>query len=197
MESTEEPETTEDSTGCYDTDDPAEQVEEERLREFLRLIRSCSVSAVKELLDGYDGFDINRKNYRGVTGLSLAVEVNCEPIVDLLLARPGLEIGDTLMHAICTNRDAIAEKLLDVMQTRHPERVMSGCVSAEFPEHLTPLMLAAQCGNFKMISLLLSRGHKIPIPHKPKCLCKEVNTYRGGNWPCLARLRGQLAASRT
>jgi len=151
--------------------------DEDAQRRVLSLVKTCNVPSVKALLDEYGaGFDLNCKNYQGMTGLNLAIEANCEQMVDLLLSRPGLDIGDSLMHAIRENAYAIVIKLLDILQTDRPETVQLGYErSTEFPQYLTPLMLAAQCGHFTIISLLLKRGHTIQIPHKPQCLCKEAS----------------------
>lgn len=110
----------ESSEAPYSTDDEhSDRDADERLRAFLALVQSSRVSAVRQRLNAYgDEFDANRKNYLGLTALSVAVQEGCEPIVDLLLARAGVEIGDSLMHAICRGRDAIAEKLLDAVQVR-------------------------------------------------------------------------------
>lgn len=171
-------------TGDDDDDDDDEDdgggraVIEELHRELLGLIRDNDASAVHELLDGHAELNVNTKDYRGVTGLGVAVEAGSESVVDLLLSRrPRPDIGDSLMRAISEGRDAIAEKLLDVLQSsEQPESAQLGYGdSAEYPPHLTPLMLAAQCGNFRMVGLLLDRGHAIPEPHEPRCMCKEVS----------------------
>lgn len=146
-------------------------------RNLLNFVRLCDIEKVKDLLESNNDFNINCKNYQGMTGLNLAIEANCEPMVDLLLSQPGIEIGDSLMHAIVDNHYAIVVKLLDILQSVDPERVKMGYDNSnEFPPHLTPLMLAAQCGHFRIISLLLKRGHEITIPHKPQCTCLEVIT---------------------
>lgn len=153
-----------------------EQSMEEMERKFLNLIKTCDISSVKYMLENNSDLDINCKNYQGLTGLNLAIEVNCEEMVDLLLSHSGLEIGDSLMHAIRENHYSIVIKLLDILQSENPESVHLGYKhSTEFPQHLTPLMLAAQCGHFKIIGLLLKRGHIISIPHPSRCLCKEVS----------------------
>lgn len=175
-------------TGDDDDDDDDEDddagggggraVIEELHRELLGLIRNDDALAVRELLDGHAELDVNAKDYRGVTGLGVAVEAGSESVVDLLLSRqPRPDVGDSLMRAISEGQNAIAEKLLDVLQSsERPESAQLGYGdSAEYPPHLTPLMLAAQCGNFRIVGLLLDRGHAIPEPHEPRCMCKEVS----------------------
>lgn len=145
-------------------------------KKFLNMVKTCNVLSVTNILENHSDFDFNCKNYQGYTGLTLAIEANCEQMVDLLLSRSGLEIGDSLMHAIRENNYSIVIKILDMLQMECPESVYVGCEnSTEFPAHLTPLMLAAQCGYLKIIRLLLKRGHTIQIPHQPQCLCKEVS----------------------
>lgn len=156
------------------TDNYSEELE----RKFFYAITSCDIGTVNVVLQkkSYSDFDINCKNYQGMTGLNLAIQVNCESIVDLLIKQSGLEIGDSLMHAIRENFYSVVVKLLDILESKDPEKVKQGYEhSTEFPKHLTPLMLAAQCGHYTIIKLLLSRGHTIPIPHKPGCNCLEVS----------------------
>lgn len=154
-----------------------ESLSDEQLnRKFLDLIESCDVDGVTDMLDKSVDIDLNHKNYKGMTGLHVAIEAGCDRIVDLLLSRPEVEIGDALMYAIRDNRYGMFVKILDMVQAREPENVRSGYKgSAEFPQHVTPLMLAAQCGHYKIIKLLLERDHVIEIPHKPTCSCKEVS----------------------
>ncbi|KRY30773.1 Short transient receptor potential channel 5 [Trichinella spiralis] len=42
-----------------------------------------------------------------------------------------------------------------------------------FPNHLTPIMVAAQMGNYKMIKLFVEMGYTVPIPHRAGCICNE------------------------
>ncbi|VVC25429.1 Transient receptor ion channel domain,Ion transport domain,Transient receptor potential channel [Cinara cedri] len=166
---------------------------EELQRKFLYAIKACDIVTVKDLLEKRKrkqlDFDLNCKNYQGTNGLNLAIQVNCEQTIDLLVSQPGLQIGDSLMHAIRENLYSIVIKLLDILESKDPEKVKLGYEhSIEFPQHLTPLILAAQCGHYKIIGLLLKRGHTIPIPHKPQCFCKDV-------CKSLAQLNDGLGAS--
>jgi hypothetical protein len=47
-------------------------------------------------------------------------------MVDLLLSRHGLEIGDSLMYVIRENQYSIVVKLLDILPSENPENVKLG-----------------------------------------------------------------------
>lgn len=173
-----------DDTVRDSNDSPVENVDDkspytnlsprEKENKFLNLVKMCEVSSVRSLLKNND-FDLNCKNYQGMMALNLAIESNCEQMVDLLLSQPGLDFGDSLMHAIRANQYSIVIKLLDTLQSVSPESIDLGYESStKIPHHITPLMLAVQYGHFRIISLLLQRGHVIPMPDKPQCLCHEV-----------------------
>lgn len=65
--------------------------------------------------------------------------------------------------------------LIDKVQETSPGSEFDGVPgSSDFPEHMTPLMLAAQCGHYEIIGKLLERGHPpIKKPHKPACRCEK------------------------
>ncbi|KRX86819.1 Short transient receptor potential channel 1 [Trichinella pseudospiralis] len=42
-----------------------------------------------------------------------------------------------------------------------------------FPDYLTPIIVAAQMGNYKMIKLLVEMGYRVPVPHRAGCICNE------------------------
>lgn len=166
-------------------DERTDDGDADRLQRMLfDAIRTRDASTARALLDGPYGVDVNCKDYRGVTGLNLAIEIGYEPMVDVLLDRPGLDVGDSLMYAIRDGRYLIVEKLLNAVVG--PNGRPPGCGaqpaqpgSIEFPRHLTPLVLAAQCGHINIIGLLLSRGHTpITTPHEPRCSCNEVRWER-------------------
>ncbi|XP_050530406.1 short transient receptor potential channel 3-like [Daktulosphaira vitifoliae] len=160
--------------------DPAESLH----RKFFDAVRACNVMAVQNLFDKLQTDDrtaittadlINYKNYRGMTALNMAIEADCEPMVDLLLSKPGLIIGDSLLYAIRQDRYTVVVKLLEAFRATVPDLAYEGYdKSTVFPAYLTPLVLAAQCGRYKIIDLLLKQGHIIEIPHEPTCVCKEV-----------------------
>lgn len=62
--------------------------------------------------------------------------------------------------------------LLDAQQKISPGLEFAGAThSADFPSHVTPLILAAQMGHYEIVILLIGRGHTIARPHLPNCPC--------------------------
>ncbi|KAI8429747.1 hypothetical protein MSG28_000298 [Choristoneura fumiferana] len=148
--------------------------------EFLRLVTEDNVSSVQTYLREHPGLNVNCVNYQGVSALHIAVKNRSEAMVEFLLKQPNIEIGDTIMHAVRENNIKILVKLLDTQKEICPGLEFAGSThSPNFPEHVTPLILAAQSGNYEAVALLVQRGHTIPAPHLPNCLCadcKSVNS---------------------
>ncbi|GBP12137.1 Short transient receptor potential channel 6 [Eumeta japonica] len=68
-------------------------------------------------------------------------------------------------------------KLLDAQKRKSPGLEFAGAThSTEFPEHVTPLILAAQCRNYEAVGLLVARGHAIDRPHPPHCACDDCKS---------------------
>ncbi|XP_073942520.1 short transient receptor potential channel 4-like isoform X2 [Choristoneura fumiferana] len=142
--------------------------------EFLRLVTEDNVSSVQTYLREHPGLNVNCVNYQGVSALHIAVKNRSEAMVEFLLKQPNIEIGDTIMHAVRENNIKILVKLLDTQKEICPGLEFAGSThSPNFPEHVTPLILAAQSGNYEAVALLVQRGHTIPAPHLPNCLCAD------------------------
>nr|XP_024215388.1 short transient receptor potential channel 3-like isoform X2 [Halyomorpha halys] len=147
-------------------------LEEEKL--FHELVAGGDVSAVSDFINKRPEFNINCENYQGTSALHIAVKEDNEDMVQLLLSLPGIEVRDSHLFAIRDNHSGILVMILDKLQSINPALEFMACSnSPEFAENITPLILAAEAGHFEIVGLLISRGHVIPRPHKPRCFCKE------------------------
>ncbi|CAH1408067.1 unnamed protein product [Nezara viridula] len=147
-------------------------LEEEKL--FHELVAGGDVSAVSDFINKRPDFNINCENYQGTSALHIAVKDDNEDMVQYLLSLPGIEVRDSHLFAIRDNHPGILVMILDKLQSINPALEFMACSnSPEFAENVTPLILAAEAGHFEIVGLLISRGHVIPRPHKPRCFCKE------------------------
>ncbi|CAB3238553.1 unnamed protein product [Arctia plantaginis] len=108
----------------------------------------------------------------GISAIHIAVQNRSEAMVEFLLKYPNLEIGDSVLHAVRDNSIKILVMLLDAQQKISPGLEFAGAThSADFPSHVTPLILAAHMGHYEIVMLLIGRGHTIARPHIPNCPC--------------------------
>lgn len=165
---------------------------------FIEAIRRNDLDAVTEFLDGklvnIDCFDRT-----GRTGLQIAVQEKNVAILTELLGR-GANIGNALLDAIkvesleCVALLVQYEKNRNQDYTHTVERHRSRTSLAQISLHkrvLTPLVLAAQMGNFDITKFLMIQGYVIERPHPKFCGCdncqalgrlgcylNNLNTYR-------------------
>lgn len=143
-------------------------------KKFFELVAANDLIAVREFLNDNPGFNINCVNFQGVSALHIAVQNAAEPMVELLLKQKDIDVGDCHLHAIRDNQIKILQMLLDKLQETAPGLEFVGVShSSDFPEYVTPLILASQCGHFEIIELLIERGHKLVKPHPPSCQCHD------------------------
>nr|CAI5835916.1 unnamed protein product [Callosobruchus analis] len=143
-------------------------------QKFFELVSTGDVVAVKEYLDQHPNLNINCTNFQGVTALLIAVHSHAEPMVEFLLAQPGIDIGDCVLHAVKDNQPIILKLLLDKLNSTTPSLEFIGVThSNDFADYITPLILAAQCGHYEIIKMLIERGHTISKPHPPTCRCAD------------------------
>ncbi|XP_060517765.1 short transient receptor potential channel 4-like [Cylas formicarius] len=151
---------------------------QESEKKFFELVTAGDVITVKEYLEANRGFNINCVNFQGVSALLIAVQNHSEPMVEFLLTQPGIDIGDCILHAIKDNQRKILEMLLEKLSQIAPSLEFVGVThSTDFPDYITPLILAAQCGHYEIIELLIQRGHVITKPHPPSCRCADCRVH--------------------
>ncbi|KAJ8940174.1 hypothetical protein NQ318_019383 [Aromia moschata] len=147
---------------------------QEREKKFFELVASGDVIGVKDYLESNPGVNINATNFQGVTALLIAVQSHAEPMVEFLLEQPGIDIGDCVLHAVKENLPNILTMLLNKLNETGPSLEFVGAThSSDFPDYVTPLILAAQCGHYEIIKMLIERGHTITKPHPPTCRCSD------------------------
>ncbi|XP_050527847.1 short transient receptor potential channel 4-like [Daktulosphaira vitifoliae] len=145
--------------------------------EFFNIVDRCNVPAVKLFLES-NQIDLNKKNYQGITPLHLAIKNDCYPLVDLFLSYENVQLGDLKLFAIAHDNLSMFKHLIEyendaIMGRRYIEGIKLNYSedSEEYPNFITPLLLAAQCGRYEMIEYLLSCGDKLERPHPSKCMC--------------------------
>ena len=150
----------------------------EHEKKFFDLVNGNELQLVSEFLDDSPHFNINCVNFQGVSALHVSVNNRSEQMVQLLLQRRGVQVGDCVLHAIRDNQIKITQLLLDKLNEISPGLEFVGCAnSSDFPDHLTPLIFAAQCGHFEIIEMLIERGHVMSKPHAPNCACEECKSH--------------------
>lgn len=107
---------------------------------------------------------------QGVSALHVAIKKHNESMVEYLLNVTNINIGDSALHAIRKNNANILLLILDKLGNEF-EAVGHSGESSDFPDHITPLMLAADLGHYELIEILLERGHRLSKPHLPNCCC--------------------------
>nr|XP_022919022.1 short transient receptor potential channel 4-like [Onthophagus taurus] len=141
-------------------------------KRFFELVATNELQRVKEFLLDNPTFNINCVNFQGVSALHIAVQNHADQMVEFLLQQPNIDIGDCVLIAIRDNDIKILQLLLNKLQEIAPGLEFVGVTnSSDFPDYVTPMILAAQCGHFEIIELLIERGHKLIKPHLPNCRC--------------------------
>lgn len=101
-----------------------------------------------------------------------------------LLSIPDIDVKDCALFAIKENQLNILQILLNRLAEVSLEKEVCGCITAqstEFPDCITPLILASQLGNYEIIGSLISRGHKMDRPHIPSCNCSDCELSKFSN----------------
>ncbi|VVC45159.1 Ion transport domain,Transient receptor potential channel, canonical,Ankyrin repeat-containing [Cinara cedri] len=146
---------------------------------FFTLVENCDVSGVEKYMATYL-VNLNMKNYQAITPLHLAIQNDCEPLVDLFLRQKGVRIGDSVLYAIAHDNLNLLNRLLGYVDVHGGKGALNADAandneddSDEFRPFMTALMLAAQCGQYEIVEYLLSHGHRIDRPHPTRCACED------------------------
>ncbi|KAK9888542.1 hypothetical protein WA026_000789 [Henosepilachna vigintioctopunctata] len=143
-------------------------------KKFFDLVHSGDVEDVKKFLEKNTDFNINCVNFQGVSALLVAIQTKNDHMVEFLINQNGIDIGDAVLHAVRDNQPKIVELLLEKLHNTAPSLEFVGVThSSDFPDYMTPLILAAQEGHFEIIEMLIQRGHGIAKPHSPRCRCAD------------------------
>lgn len=95
-------------------------------------------------------------------------------MVQFLLSQETIDVGDSALHAVRENLSNVLEMILNHLESVAPGLEFAGYTqSSDFADHITPLILAAQCGHYEIIEMLIERGHRINKPHLPNCVCEK------------------------
>ena len=127
---------------------------------FLEAVTDGNMKQVQQLINE-GNIDINCSDCTGETGLHIAVSNEMPDMVDLLI-RSGAELDNALFQAII--RDSL--ECVEVL-------IKSYSISAKKKDgqhfNMTPIVFAAQKGNYEIVKMLLLRGHYISKPHSKFC----------------------------
>lgn len=121
--------------------------------------------------------------------IQIAVDNENVELVEFLLKQDGVKIGDALLYAVREGVYRIVEMLID-----HPSisREMLGKEwsdrqraeteeSSDYSPDVSPVILAAQCNQFEILQLLLSRGARVVKPHSLSCGCQRCKQVGKGS----------------
>ena len=131
--------------------------------------------------------NINCQDHMCRSALELALVGDHLPVVEYLMPRTNLQcVEDALLYAIDRDHLRYCELILD-----HPlyknQRIRMANSTAFYHQEMTgprirpdttPIVLAGQNNNFRIIKLLMERGSSIKMPHDYFCDCTECTNMR-------------------
>lgn len=172
-------------------------------RDFLEYVKRGDLSAVREYVDA-GMVDINCMDGNGQTAVQIAVKEGNLNILSFLLFKKGdLFIDNALLDAI--NKESLEcvmvlvdydkqQKETGTLPVKKERKVNENTgleVSEQYTRFITPLVLAAQIGNYEITKFLMTHGYIIEDPHQKFCDCSacaelgrlgcylsHLNTYR-------------------
>uniref|UniRef100_A0A5S6Q6X5 ANK_REP_REGION domain-containing protein n=1 Tax=Trichuris muris TaxID=70415 RepID=A0A5S6Q6X5_TRIMR len=141
---------------------------------------------IQELLEMFkmEPFRMQSENHNYLTPLMYALVTRKMHVFYWLLEKTAYRFRDTVLTAVMLGDTFNVKLLLDIQSFDEDEMPPKA-----FPSCMTPLMLAAHCDNHEMVKLLLSRGHKLEMPHRPNCRCKDCKSESNGQVVAVCRKR--------
>ncbi|XP_064469381.1 short transient receptor potential channel 4-like [Ornithodoros turicata] len=160
------------SLSAQETATPVELPElDEAESRLFDLVQSGNVKKVEAFFRERPGINVNCINCQGYTVLHLAVKNEDLPMIRFLVSS-GARAKDTILYAVQTANQPIVQYILDVLEKADETFEKRGYLSSRlYTSDITPMILAAQLGHWSLIRLFLSRGHRVPIPHRSSCMC--------------------------
>ncbi|KRX86817.1 Short transient receptor potential channel 4 [Trichinella pseudospiralis] len=137
----------------------------------------------------------NEKSKTSTTAMDTKSKGGARDIFDLIDCGKEDELANCVSYAILRKKWKPILKWLPKIEYRLKETVLIAVFGSEvkvvaallrdrrydvnselpvlFPDYLTPIIVAAQMGNYKMIKLLVEMGYRVPVPHRAGCICNE------------------------
>ncbi|XP_054730943.1 transient receptor potential protein isoform X2 [Anastrepha obliqua] len=153
-------------------------------KNFILAAERGDIQGVKKIIEDNKGqpdkFNINCVDPLNRSALISAIENENFDLIIVLL-ECGIEVGDSLLHAISEEYVEAVEELLQWEESHHKEGQPYSWESVDrskstFTPDITPLILAAHRNNYEILKILLDRGATLPMPHDVKCGCDECVT---------------------
>ncbi|XP_077977129.1 short transient receptor potential channel 4-like [Glandiceps talaboti] len=124
---------------------------------YLTAAEKGDIHALEEALKDDINFDINVKDLKGRSALQLAVENGRLEVIAILI-KNGVQIGDTLLHAV----DAKFKKAVELLLNNSGDQDIINSHASEdnddFHPDITPIILAAQQNDYDIIKVLQEKG---------------------------------------
>ncbi|XP_014094513.2 transient receptor potential protein [Bactrocera oleae] len=153
-------------------------------KNFILAAERGDIQGVKKIIEDNKGqpdkFNINCVDPLNRSALISAIENENFDLIIVLL-ECGIEVGDSLLHAISEEYVEAVEELLQWEETHHKDGQPYSWEAVDrnkstFTPDITPLILAAHRNNYEILKILLDRGATLPMPHDVKCGCDECVT---------------------
>ncbi|KAF0294333.1 Transient-receptor-potential-like protein [Amphibalanus amphitrite] len=150
---------------------------------LFQLVQDGDRDSVLQLLRDQPDLNINCCNFQGVRPLHIAVQQGDEPMVELLLQQPKIELSDTLGRNI--HREREFRTLYEELQQKASEfavQFLNYCRSTEEVELILSRPLGCEEGarpfHYPRLLMAIDYGQKEFVTH-PKSSLDEMSQFRG------------------